>query len=205
MIYDEDYYLRGKETGRSNYTDYRWLPDQTISWAHHLYRVLGIKEGARVLDCGCATGNYVRALRRIGVEAYGYDISEWAISAADKEVKPFLSNHLNGAKYDLIFSKDCFEHVQPEDLKLLVTHLLSCTERMFIIVPLAKSVGGEYVHSKEENDPTHVNRWPLPTWLCFLESCSPSFIVSGSYRFPGLKPGSCEVECGYGFFLLNRI
>ena len=29
-VYDADYYLRGEETKKSLYTDYRWLPDGTI-------------------------------------------------------------------------------------------------------------------------------------------------------------------------------
>jgi hypothetical protein len=203
--FTEDYYLRGRETGLSNYTDYKWMPDATISWAHHLRRSLGIKEGARVLDVGAARGFYVKALRLLGVDAYGHDVSEWAVSHCDPDVSPFMSNHLNGAKYDLIYSKDCFEHIPPKDLTFLVKHLLSCADRLFVIVPLAKDTGGEYVHEKEEKDATHVNRWTLPDWLKFFESCSPSFVVNGSYRYPGLKPGSYEVECGYGFFTLNRI
>lgn len=205
MIYDADYYLRGQETGKSNYTDYRWLPDQTLSWAHHFRRFLSIKENARVLDVGCATGNYVRALRMLGIDAWGYDVSEWAVSNSEQEVKPFLSNQLNGAEYDVIYSKDCFEHIPPMELDILVRRLLRSTNRLFIIVPLSKESGGAYIHEKEEKDPSHVNRWTLPEWLCFLESCSPSFIVTGSYRYPGLKPGSAEVDCGYGFFLCTRI
>lgn len=203
--FDGDYYLRGKEVGVSNYTDYRWLPDATLSWAHHLRRALNIKEGDRVLDVGAARGFYVKALRILGVEAFGYDISEWAIANCDPEVKPYMSNHLNGAKYDLIYSKDCFEHVPAEILRGLVKHLLSCTDRMFIIVPLAKETNGEYVHPKEEQDATHVNRWTLPDWLKFLGALSPSFVVNGSYRYPGIKPGCFEVDYGYGFFSLNRI
>jgi len=203
--FTEDYYLRGPETGLSNYTDYRWMPDATLSWAHHLRRSLGIKEGQRVLEMGAARGFYVRALRMLGVEAYGYDISEWAVQNCDPEVKPYMSNRLNGARYDFIYAKDCFEHIQPDDLKHLVRHLLQCTDKMFVIVPLAGETGKNYVHPKEENDSTHINRWTLHDWLMFFESCSTSFIVNGSYRFPGLKPGCYEVENGYGFFTLNRI
>jgi predicted TPR repeat methyltransferase len=204
-FYDEDYYMNGLTTGKSNYERYSWKPDLTLSWAHHLRRLLSVKEHDRVLDVGCATGNYVRALRMLGIDAWGYDVSEWAVANSDASVRPFLSNHLNGAEYDLIFSKDCFEHIPHVDLFPLVCKLLKSTERMFVIVPLAAETNGRYVHEKEEKDPSHVNRWTLSDWLRFFESCSPSFIVSGSYRYPGLKPGSAEVDCGYGFFLCTRI
>lgn len=204
--FTEDYFLRGKEKGLSNFEDYRWLPDTTISMVTHLKRYLGIQDGERVLDVGCATGNYVRALRMLGVDAYGYDVSEWAVNNAAPEVRPYVSNYLSGAGYDVVFSKDCCEHIPPDDLASLVRRLLASTRRkMFVIVPLAKFTGGEYVHPKEENDSTHVNRWTLHDWLIFFMRCTTSFVVNGSYLYPGLKPGAYEVECGYGFFTLTRI
>ncbi len=203
VMFGEAYYMNGKTTGISNYENYRWLPDHTLAWAHTFVRLLGIREGQRILDVGCALGTYVRALRMLGFDAYGYDISHWAVNNADAEVKPYLSSHLNGAKYDLIFSKDCMEHVPEDDLRTLVKHLLGHTNRLFIIVPLAKD--GEYVHPKEENDVTHVNRWALEEWLSFVSSCSPAFVHTASYMYPGLKPGAYEVEHGYGFLLSQRI
>lgn len=204
--FDEDYFMRGAETGVSNFTDYRWLPDSTIATCTHLKRFLGIKHDDRLLDVGAARGYYVKALRMLDVSAWGYDISEWAIANCDPAVKPYMANHLNGAEYDVVFSKDTFEHIRPDELKTLITRLsLFTTRRMFFIVPLAFKTGGDYVHPKEENDKTHVNRFTLPDWLAFFQSCTNNFTVSGSYRFPGLKPGAYEVEFGYGFFTLDRI
>lgn len=203
--FTEDYYLRGRESGVSNYQDYRWLPDTTIAWAHAFRRLLNIKEGSRVLDVGCATGNYVRALRKIGMQAYGYDISEWAVANAHESIKPFVSNHLNGANYDVIYSKDACEHIPPMDLEQLLKSLLFHTDKLFLIVPLSHERAGEYVHEKEEHDATHVNRWPLQDWIEFVGKCSTSFVTSGSYMYPGLKPGAYEVERGYGFILATRI
>lgn len=203
--YTDDYYLRGVENGLSNYTNYRWVPDATIPWAHTLRRLLNIKESDRVLDVGCALAMYVKALRFIGVDAYGYDISEWAIANCHPDVKSFISNHLNGANFDLIYSKDCFEHVPPMELEQLVKYLLAHTHRLFIIVPLSHEKGGGYVHEKEERDSTHVNRWPLQDWIEFIGKCSSSFITNGSFMYPGLKPGAYEVEHGYGFILATKI
>jgi hypothetical protein len=33
--YTEDYFMRGPESGLSNYRDYQWLPDLTIPMADH--------------------------------------------------------------------------------------------------------------------------------------------------------------------------
>lgn len=203
-VFDEDYYLRGQETGKSNYTNYSWKADQTISMVSHLKRYLKLGEGDSVLDVGASRGYVVKAMRMLDLDAYGYDISVWAVENCDPSVKPYVSNHLNGMIFDFIFCKDTMEHIPPVDLQHLVKHLLTKTRKMFVIVPLAATTGGAYVHGKEENDPTHVNRWTLHDWLMFFQGCSPSFIVNGSYRYPGLKPGCYEVECGYGFFTLTK-
>lgn len=205
--FGEDYFLRGRETGISNFTDYRWMPDSTIAWATMLKRFLGIKDGDSVLDVGAARGYYCHALRCLGVNAWGYDISEWAVANCHEQVKPFMANYLNGQEFDFIYSKDTFEHVFASDLRAMLTRALlpNCKKKMFLIVPLAEKTDGPYVHPKEEQDKTHVNRWTLHDWLMFLQSCSGSFVVTGGYRYPGLKPGCFEVECGYGFITLERV
>jgi len=43
-----------------------------------------------VLDVGCAKGYLVKALRDSGLEAYGIDVSEYAVNAADPSVRPHL-------------------------------------------------------------------------------------------------------------------
>lgn len=202
----EDYFLRGTQTGISNFTDYRWLPDSTIAMAANLRRHLRMKDGETLLDVGCARGYYVKALRMLGIEAHGYDISEWAIANCDPEVKPYVSNYLNGTEYDVITGKDVLEHIAPDELRTLITRLSLFTKRqMFFIVPLAFKPGGDYVHPKEENDKTHINRFTLHDWLVFLQACTPNFTVAGSYRVPGLKPGCYEVENGYGFLSMQRL
>lgn len=204
--FTEEYYMRGPDTGLSNYRDYHWLPDATISMATHLRRYLDIKPGETLLDVGCARGYYVKALRLIGVEAFGYDISEWAIANCDPDVKPYVRNHFNGEQYDYIFSKDCFEHVPHQELESLVRRLLGSTRKTFFaIVPLAESWGGRYVHPKEENDSTHVIRWTFTEWLEFFRRASPAFVATGSLAYPGLKPGCYEVDGGYGFYRLETI
>lgn len=203
--FGEDYFLRGKQEGISNFEHYRWLPDTTIPWAHTLRRLMELKDGARVLDVGCALGMYVKALRFIGLDAYGYDISSWAVSNCPSDVKPYVSNHLNGATFDFVFAKDCCEHIPPEQLEGMLKYLLLHTGKLFLIVPLTVERDGGYVHEKEENDKTHINRWPLQDWIDFVSKCSSSFITTGSYMYPGLKPGAYEVQRGYGFILATKI
>ena len=72
-----------------------------------------------VLDVGCAFGGLVGALRDLGVEAYGIDGSEYALSKADPSIKNALFKiNLNSdkfpfddKKFDLIGSFYSVEHI----------------------------------------------------------------------------------------------
>ncbi len=85
-VYDADYYERGVESGKSCYSNYRWLPELTIPMAMVLIDTLGIRPGAgqRVLDFGCAKGFVTKALRMLRRDAWGIDISRYALSQAPR-------------------------------------------------------------------------------------------------------------------------
>lgn len=68
-----------------------------------------------VLDAGCAMGFLVEGLRKRGVDAYGIDISEYAISQAHESIRPYLcvgsvANPFP-QRYDLIVSIEVLEHM----------------------------------------------------------------------------------------------
>lgn len=73
----------------------------------------------RVLDVGCSIGFLVAALRRLGVEAWGLDVSEYAISQVPDEIRPYCrvgraTDEIEG-RYDLITCIEVLEHMPPEE------------------------------------------------------------------------------------------
>ena len=82
--FDENYYENGVITGKSCYVNYRWMPELTIKMAHSIIKYLNLNSNVKVLDYGCAKGFLVRALRLLDIDAYGCDISEYAINNADQ-------------------------------------------------------------------------------------------------------------------------
>lgn len=80
-----------------------------------------------VLDAGCAMGLLVEALRDRDVDAYGLDISSYAIAQAHPSVEgrcrvgsvlePF------GRRYDLIVTIEVLEHLAPRDAEAAVANL----------------------------------------------------------------------------------
>ena len=47
-------------------------------------------QNKKVLEIGSAKGYIVQAMRELGINAYGIDVSQYAFDCADKEVKPYL-------------------------------------------------------------------------------------------------------------------
>lgn len=208
--FNEDYFLRGKETGISNYTDYRWRPELTLPTAGKIMDYLDIDMGNTLLDYGCARGFYVRAFRELYIESYGYDISEWAIQNCDESVRDFVTNDLSECierKYDWIFSKDTFEHIDPTALRDLIVKLMHRSESgMLFIVPLTELDGGQFIYAPDNRDKTHIIRWTLESWVKFVSAiCWGKFIVSGSYFIPGIKPTIDEFPHSSGFITCKRI
>lgn len=202
--YDEDYYLRGRETGKSLYRDYRWLPEMTIPMVQCIAAHLGITHDHTVLDFGCARGYVVKAFRQLAYRAWGVDTSEWAIANCDPDVRDFLATYSPVMLADWVIAKDVLEHVV--DLKATVNKLMDAAQvGLFIVVPLSPCDGEKYVIAEYEKDITHIHRMALPTWAGMF--MRPSWVVEASYRVSGVKqhwyrPGW---EKGNGFITARRV
>jgi len=91
-----------------------------------------------VLDAGCAWGYLVAALRDRGVEAYGIDISEFAISKVRNDIKPYcevcsLTEPLPDGfpqKFDLVTNIEVLEHLYEEDGLKALENFCGYTERV---------------------------------------------------------------------------
>lgn len=203
--FDENYFMNGIATGVSNYVDYRWLPEISLPCVHRMMNHLGARTGELVLDVGCALGMYVKALRLMGFEAFGYDISEWAIANCDPAVKSYVSTSWPTYFPDWVTMKDCAEHIPVGQLGELFAKLdVKRPKGLLIIVPLTSTEGGQYLREEDEMDKTHLIRWPLASWIEFLETFFPKYTLSASYHLPGIKPASEQVAHSTGFFKLLR-
>jgi len=80
----EAYFDGPREVGYGGYRyDGRWIPV-----AEDIVRHFKLKPGDRVLDVGCAKGFLVKDLMKVcpGLEAFGLDISEYALMHCEPEV-----------------------------------------------------------------------------------------------------------------------
>ena len=85
-----------------------------------------------VLDAGCAMGLLVESLRDLGVEAYGVDLSDHAISQVSAPIAPYcrvadLSTPLD-RRYDLIVSIEVLEHMPPAEADRAIANLCASSD-----------------------------------------------------------------------------
>lgn len=208
--FGREYFMDGPANGLSNYVDYRWLPDQTKLCVERIMHILGARIGDSVLDWGCSRGYYVKALRMLGYEAFGYDISKWAIQNCDPDVSEFVGNGTSGnRKVQWILAKDVLEHVPRGQLPDVIRRFAQNAERgVLLIVPLVDKPGGQYVTPADRADTTHVIAWTMDEWLEFIQAVidqsGESMTVSGGYKLPGVKQAAEPYPKSTAFITMRR-
>lgn len=126
-FYNREYYTGGKSEYRFGYKGN--FIGEIIQSAANFYRALLIKiflKPKNCLDVGCGTGYLVKFLRRLGIDAYGLEISSQALELADDEVKPFLKKGdivkipYPDNKFDLVITYDVLEHLERSKIRKAV-------------------------------------------------------------------------------------
>lgn len=191
-MYDKEYFECGVETGKSNYQNYRWIPELTIPMAMTIIDLLEIKPNESVLDYGCAKGYLVKALRMLHRNAWGVDISDYALSKAEEDTKPYLFKPdeilNNKLSFKFCISKDVFEHIQEEKLKDILKTLN--VKVLFAIIPLGEN--GQYVAPANNMDKTHIICQSKNWWINLFNSCGWNNIYT-STKVLGIKDSYYEL------------
>lgn len=113
------------------------------------------------LDAGCAMGFLVEALHGRGVDAWGVDVSEYAISKVDDSVagrcrvgsvtEPFER------RYDLITCIEVLEHLPPEQAEPAIASLCAATDRILLSTT-----------PEDFGEATHLNVQPPEFWAAAM-------------------------------------
>lgn len=154
--YDREYYDAYGRLGPVPYTR------ENPQWLSFFGRVANeIKQRLHptaVLDVGCAKGFLVECLRDRGVEAFGIDVSEYAISAVREDIRQYCS--VGSAadpitrQYDLITCIEVCEHLPETEAVEAIRQMTSHSPTI-----LFSSTPGDF------SEPTHVNVRPIIDWL----------------------------------------
>jgi len=150
-LYDENYYASG--CGPVYRRDDHWM-----NFFGEIAEKIaeGIQPGT-VLDAGCAMGFLVEQLRAHGIEAWGVDISQYAIGKAHESLRDFVwvgsVTEPFPSRYDLIVSIEVLEHLPKEASELAVVNICQHTDDvLFSSTPL------------DYKETTHFNVQPVEYW-----------------------------------------
>ncbi len=209
-VYNRDYFESGIVTGVSGYMNYSWMPELTLRMVHHMANHLPLTPGQTILDYGCAKGFIVKALRILDFEAHGVDLSDYAITQADGQVRDYCrlisggnDEKLFDRHYDWMISKDVFEHIQEPELRTILERSVGYVDSMFIVVPVAADdVTDEYIIPEYNRDTTHVIAKSIDWWRGLFQSCGWT-VERTSTEFPGCKENwTSRWKDGNAFFVL---
>ncbi len=137
-----------------------------------------------VLDVGCAKGFLVEHLRDNGVEAFGIDISPYAISLVREDIRPYC--HVASGKdplsrkFDLITCIEMAEHMPEAEACAMIAEICAHTDQIIF----SSTPDGL-------DDPTHINIHPADYWIALFQqqgffpdrNCQPDFVAPQALRF----------------------
>lgn len=143
--------------------------------AHAIKEVFGISDGTdisgevNVCDVGCAKGYLVRHLRRRGFDAWGVDISTYALESAPDDVKQYLrwqdltqphGSFFGTEQFRLVTCFETMEHIPKVHVPRALGHIHD------LLMPGGKALLTICVEGQPDtlSDPTHVTIKPWRWW-----------------------------------------
>gem|GEM_PF-1936628 len=175
--FDEDYFQRGELKG-TVYRNYLEASKSSPVYREIAQAIIEVFRPRRVLEVGCATGIVVKYLNDNGVEAYGIDVSSWAVKNAEHrnvilcpaDCLPFADKY-----FDLVFSCHSLEHIPDPALDSSIkemTRVCSCFQFHTLPMVGVKPYVGETkaVINGLRKDPTHYQLHDYEWWVSkFME------------------------------------
>jgi 2-polyprenyl-3-methyl-5-hydroxy-6-metoxy-1,4-benzoquinol methylase len=143
------------------------------------------------LDIGCNTGSLVKAFKDLGIEAYGVDVSQAAISNAPKELRGQLCCldvtrdrlPFEDEKFDLITMSEVVEHLRDFQNTLCeIRRVLKVNGHIYVTTPSmpGADILSNLMHLSRLTNPTHINVHSKKFWVKLFESHGLEYL----YDFP---------------------
>lgn len=172
----EDYWVTGQSSGKSGYENFHIDFEWNEILVKHLNQVFYLN--GKSLDLGCAYGQVVAAMHKNEMDAYGIDISDYAINAGKKEYPPLFDRIIQGSchelsaycdsEFDFIYSNQVFEHIPHQYCDQLAEESFrvaksGCVLWCGLVLDLNSDFQPQGFNPKDK-DRTHINLRPRDWW-----------------------------------------
>jgi ubiquinone/menaquinone biosynthesis C-methylase UbiE len=161
--YDEEYFVGrkgGKRFRRPNGSTAQWSyynsEGEWLGCEHIVKAWKQMFNPKNALDAFCGRGTFIAYMRDFGIEAYGFDFSEFAISNPYPRCRrEWLKLH-DGTKrwpyrdkeFDLVVMLDAYEHIYVDDLDFVIGEMYRVA-RKWVFLQIAVVGGGSGVGRHE--------------------------------------------------------
>lgn len=189
-FYDRDYYMGKKGEYKLRYVQPFFF--KIFQHLANLYRALIIKlwlKPKKCLDVGCGTGYLVKYLRKLGIDAYGVEISQHALDLAPDEVKPFLSKAdivnlpFEDNSFDVVITFDVLEHLERSKIKKAVKETIRVSSKY--ILHKIYTTENIWITLTHGHDPSHLSVFPKKFWQNLFSSFeNVSILKKGIFKLP---------------------
>lgn len=156
--FDQDYY-------QSVGNQYRQRAEFQVAAFFRALYVWLLFRPKTVLDVGCGMGNLVEALKRIGVNACGIEVSDYALSQVPRTLRPVcqkgdvLAIPFRDKTFDVVTTVNVLEHIETKDLD----QALSSCERLARLGIFHEITVTEDKRTID-TDPTHICKHSVSWW-----------------------------------------
>lgn len=189
-FYDREYYQGKKGEYGPAYTT--TLTGNAVQNIANWYRAVWIKLAINPKDCldvGCGTGKLVDNLRRIGIQAYGIEISQYALESSKKELKPYLkfgditNIPYEDGRFDLVVSFDVLEHLERSKLEKAVRESIRVSKKWVVHkIYTPENLWINFLHGK---DFSHLSVLSQQYWLNMFKYMNDITVVKkGIFKLP---------------------
>lgn len=181
-FYDKEYY-EGKKIEYKMPLTRSFLGNAFIEIVN-FYRAFWIKlfiNPKNVLDIGSGTGKLVKYLRRLGIEAYGIEISTYALESSEKETRPFIRKGDIGKipydddSFDLVVSFDVLEHIERSKIKKAAEEAIRVSRKL--VLHKIYTVENTWIKIAHRQDFSHVSVLSQGFWYNLFRSIDNVSIV----------------------------
>lgn len=158
-IFNREYFEDGTI---SNYDKSYSDPLAKLVFKRRAKKIKRLFNPKKVLDIGCAKGFLIEELQKLGIKAYGVDVSKYATDNAPKNVRPFLQTitppklPFKNKSFDLVCSFDVLEHTPENDLDDAIAEYYRVGKKQYHHITTKLR--------KKDKDITHVTIKPLAWW-----------------------------------------